>query len=259
MAQSPVRPQDLGAGAVVLRVREDLEDVVHQVPHQGLCDGVGEVHVVIVGEIALHRVHDHVRDAGRRLVRGQGEGADRVHDGELGPAQLVGIAQLHVAVLVRDDAGFAHLAARGRDREVALRRGLAQVEVPDFAVIRDAAGDGLGRVDDGTAADGEDEIHALLAAQVDALVDEGQPRVRNDPAQADEVHAAVAEQAADLVQQAGLLGALTAVMDQHLVTAVLLHESGHFFLGLLPEHDFGRGVIDEISHIQCVLYKYTKS
>ena len=214
-----------------------------------------------MGEIALHRVHDHVRHAGRRLVRGQGEGADRVHDGEPGPAHLVGIAQLHVAVLVRDDAGFAHLAARGRDgehagdREVAFRRGLAQVEVPDFAVIRDAAGDGLGRVDDGAAADGEDEIHALLAAQVDAFVDERQARVRNDPAQADEVHAAVAEQPADLVQQAGLLGALAAVMDQHLVAAVFLHEGGHFLLGLLPEHDFGRGMIDEISHIQCVFTK----
>ena len=77
-------------------------------------------------------------------------------------------------------------------------------------------------------------------------------------AQADEVHAAVAEQPADLVQQAGLLGALAAVMDQNLVTAVLFHEVGHFFLGLLPEHDFGRGMIDEISHNQCVFAKLRK-
>ena len=86
-------------------------------------------------------------------------------------------------------------------------------------------------------------------------MDEGQARVRNDAAEADEVHAAVAEQPADLVQQAGLLGALAAVMDQHLVAAIFLHEGGHFFLGLLPEHDFGRGVVDEIFHNPCVFAK----
>ena len=47
-------------------------------------------------------------------------------------------------------------------------------------------------------------------------------------------------------------------MDQNLVTAVLFHEVGHFFLGLLPEHDFGRGMIDEISHNQCVFAKLRK-
>ena len=206
-------------------------------------------------------MHHHIGHTCCRLIGRQGKGAARIHDGKLGTRHVVRISHLHVAVLVGDDARFAHLAACGRDgehagdREVALRRGLAQVEIPDFAVIRDAAGDRLGRVDDGAAADGEDEIHALLAAQVDALVDEGQPRVRNDAAQADEVHAAVAEQPADLVQQAGLLRALAAVMDQHLVTPVFLHEAGHFFLGLLPEHDFGRGVVDEISHNHCVFAK----
>ena len=199
-------------------------------------------------------MHHHVRDAGGRLVRRQGEGAAGIHDGELGAGDVVGIADLDVAVLVGDDARFAHLAAGGRDGQHArdgqadLGLGLAGVEVPDFAVVRHAIGDGLGGVDHAAAADGQQEIDALLAAEGDALVHLGQARIGDDAAQLEDFQPAFAEQVADLVQEAGLGGALATEVDQDLVAAVFLDQSGDLFFGMLSEHDLRRSVVVKISH-----------
>ena len=189
-------PHDLGAVAVVFRGLQDCENALLHRAQQGFGDRVGEGHIVIVREIALHRVHHDVRDTGSRLVRRQGKGTAGVHDGEFGTAEVVGVTDLVVAVLVGDDARIAHLAAGGRDgqhagdRQAGFRFRLAGIDVPHFAVERHAIGDCLQGIDDAAAADGQQEIDALAAAQFDALVDLGQARIGHDTAQLDHFQAA---------------------------------------------------------------------
>ena len=152
--QSPVghaaAPHNLGAVAIVLRILQHGEDGGLHAAQHGLGQVGGQVHIVVLREIALHGVHHHVGHAGSRLIGRQGEGAVRIHDGKLRARHVVRVAQLHVAVLVGDDAGFAHLAAgsgNGQHRchgQHRLRFGLAQVEVPNITVEAYAIGNALG-------------------------------------------------------------------------------------------------------------------
>ena len=64
---------------------------------------------------------------------------------------------------------------------------------------------------------------------------------------------ALPEQGEYLIQQAGFLGAPTAVMDQYLVAAVLLDKPGYLFLRFFSKYDFRGSVIDEITHYFSVL------
>ena len=81
--------------------------------------------------------------------------------------------------------------------------------------------------------DPDSEISKFAAAHADELED-FQP--------------AFAEQVADLVQEAGLAGALATEVDQDLVAAVFLDQSGDLFFGMLSEHDLRRSVVVKISH-----------
>ena len=256
--QSPVShasaPHDLRPLAIVLGIfQHGKHGGLHPAQH-GLGQVGGQVHVVVLGEIAFHGVHHHVGDAGRRLIGRQGERAARVHNGKLGPRHVVAIAQLHVAVLVGDDAGLAHLAAGGGDGEHGghgehlFRLGLAKVEVPHVAVVAHAVGYALRRVDDAAPAHGEDEVHTLPAAQVDALLGFRQPRIGHHAAQGEHLQAALAKQAADFVEQARALGALTAVVNQHFRAAILLCQTSHLLLRLFAEHHFRRRVVIKVFH-----------
>ena len=189
----------------------------------------GEVHIVVLCEIALHRVHHHVGHAGGRLVGRQGERAAGVHDGKLRAREVVRVAELHVAVLVGDDRRLAHLAAGGGDGQHTghgqhlRRRGFAKIEVPDVALVGYAVADALGRVDDAAATDGEQEVDALLAAQLDTLLSQRQTRIGHHAAERNVLYPTLAEQRTDLIEQPRLQGTLSAVMHQHLRATVFLH------------------------------------
>ena len=136
----------------------------------------GEVHIVILGEVAFHRVHHHIRHTSCRLIRRQGKSALGVQDGKLGTTQIVGITHLHIAILVGDHTRLTHLTTSSRDgqhrchRQHLLRFGLTHIDIPHVTLERYTIGDTLGRIDHTTTANGQDKVDTLLAAQVDTLL-----------------------------------------------------------------------------------------
>ena len=128
----------------------------------------------------------HVAHAGRGLVGGQREGELGVHDGELGAVGLAREATLEAELVVGDDAARGGLGAGGGDGEDAgdgelagrVELGLLCKEVPYVAVDRDARGDGLGRVDDRAAADGEHHVGLVGAGRRDAVAHKAHLGVR---------------------------------------------------------------------------------
>ena len=119
----------------------------------------------------------------------------------------MGVAQFHVAVLVGDDAGVAHLAAcsrngeHGGQRQHRLRSGLAQIEVPHVAVVGNTVADGFHGVDDAASTYGKQEVDTFAAAEVDALVHFRQAGIGHYAAQRDEGDALFLEQVAHFVEQ----------------------------------------------------------
>src|SRR5699024_10129503 len=140
------------------------------------------------------------------LVGGQGIGELGVHHGEPAPAVAAVVAPLEHALVLGDDRGVAHLAAGGGDGEHrpdggAAGGGVLPVEQVTYVkVVGEAVADGLGGVDDAAAPHGQDEVHALFFAQVDALVHQGQEGVGHHAAQGHIGDAGLLQGGADPVQ-----------------------------------------------------------
>ena len=220
-------PHEVRPAVIVLRLLEDAVRVPLDDAQHALAQLVGDVGVVVVDEVALEDVRHHVDDAARGLVVRQGVGQLRVEDGEDRPETLRAGALLLARVLVGDDGVRAALAPRGRDGEdgadrKGVRRLRAGVEIPDVAVILDAHRDGLGGVDDATAADGEDETDALLPAELYALLDEAEARVGLDAGELGDGDARVLQGFPDRIVEAGPLDAALTVMEED-VGGMLLH------------------------------------
>ena len=130
---------------------------------------------------------------------------------------------------------------------------LVGIEVPNVPVVGNYVCDCFGRVYDAAAAYGQNEVDAFLAANVDAFVDQGKTGIRNGPPGLDEVDAFIVEDPADLVQQAGLLGALASIMDEDLVPSISLDEFRYLLFRVPAENDLRRGIKIEIFHFRVCL------
>ncbi len=247
-------PHHLGAGVVVLRVLHQDLGVGHHRAQQALGDGIGDLHVAAVGEVALHGVHHDVGASAGGLVVRQRHGELRVHDGEFGPGEVAAVTALDLALLFGDHGGVAHLAARGGEGQYHAQgqagRGLALVvvEVPDVALVGHAVANGLGGVDRAAAAHGQQEVNALLLAQRDALVHQAQPRVRHRAAQRDIGDAGFIQRVRDLLQKPRAHHAAAAVVDQHLAAAEFPDQLRNPGLRVPAKDHLGGGVVLEIKH-----------
>ena len=154
------------------------------VAQQSLGDGVRERVAADVREVALERVHEDVADTRDELLPRHGVGELRVHERERGTIERRVDAALDAGLLVREHGGVARLAARRREREHGGDRRRARElrapapEIPDVRLrVRDAVRDRLRRVDDGAAADSEDEVRTEAQRLAHALARVGDERV----------------------------------------------------------------------------------
>ncbi len=172
-----------------MRIAGQHARIVHDVPHQRFAERVAERHVVVLVKIALHCVHENIRRAAGRLVGGQSHRQLRVHYGELCAGKVGVIGALERAFFVCDDAAVAHFAACDGDgqhdaeRQTGGRFPLFFEKVPHVALVCSAVGDGLRGVDHAAAADGQNEIDALTAAKLDALINQRKVRIGHHAAQ----------------------------------------------------------------------------
>ena len=112
------------------------------------------------------------------------------------------------AVFIGDHTGIAHFASGGRDgryggdRKTGSRNFCFQKEVPYVCPgICHAVADRLGRVDNASAAYGENEIHAFVSAQFDPFADFAKTGIRHNASQSNKIDAGVGETFFDLIQK----------------------------------------------------------
>ena len=241
-------PHDLAHGIVVLVVLDGNSRGIHDSLDEVLGHAVGEdIGFLDLGEVALERVHDDVGDAADELLLGDGEGQLRIHEGEDRAVERRVEADLAHRVLIRQHGGVARLAARsgecqyGTDGHGLFEFGAAAPEIPDVrAGVGHAVGDGLGRVDDAAATDGEDEVGFEGECLADALAHECDARVRLDAAEHLEGEPRGRQLALDAREQAAPDDAAAAVDDVDAARAVRAQFLGHAVLGMAAEDDLCR-------------------
>ena len=138
---------------VVLGLFHHHEGTVFDGAQQGFCQRIGKIHILMLAEIALHGVHHDIRSSCRSLVKRQGKGADRVHDGKLTATQITVTSTFEHALILGDDTTVAHLTAGSGDRQhcsdgqTGSGNTLAIPEIPYITLVRNTIANGLGRVD----------------------------------------------------------------------------------------------------------------
>ena len=199
-------------------------------------------------------MHHDVGGTGSGLVWWQRVGALRVHDGKLAPAEIAVHTPFQHALVMGNDAARRHLGTGGRDGQYdtygqrCLRHGLSVPEVPHVALVGYAVGDGLRRVDDRSATDGQDEIDTLTAAETDALLHLRQQGIRHYPTQLHKVDIGLVEHLFHLIKKSVATGAATTVVDEHLRTAILSDQLRKLSLRLTSEHHPRRGIEIKVLH-----------
>ena len=251
-------PHDFCARIIVFRIRHQDVCIGHHRAEQALGDRVGQLHGAAIVEVALHRVHADVRCTGHGLILRQSHRELRIHDGEARTCEIRVIGAFDTALVchLRDDGRVRHLGAGCCDRQYDALRGacarlaLEIVEIPDVArgLIRDSVADGLCGVDDGTAADGKDEVDTFLPTELDALVDLAEVRVRYDTAKLDIADPGFLELLFNRRHEARLLHTLTSVVDQNLRRALLLHKLSGFRSRIRTKHHLRRCIINKWQH-----------
>ena len=250
-------PHEVRPGGVVVGLGNGLGRGGQNGLEQGVAQPVGEIHVRGVGEVAFADVGDHVRRAAGGLIGRQGAGIAGVEDGELGPDHVgLGAAPLEVAFLQGNDAAVAALTAGGGDGQHgahgqgALNLGLAGEEVPEVPVIGHAEADGLGGIDDGAAAHGQEEVHILPAADLDALVDLAAAGVGLNAGELEVGNALGLQRGGHGVIGAVALDGAAAVNQQHPAAAEAFDESAGVLLLTVTEGKERGGVEYEPIHVQ---------
>ena len=248
-------PHEVCTGGVVVRVGNGPGSGVYHGAHESLAQTVRQGHVGGVGEVALTDVGQHVHSAAGGLIGGQGAGVAGVEDGELGADGVaLGAAPLEIACLLGDDAAVAALAAGGRDGQHRAHGegggdgSLAGEEVPEVPVVAHAHADGLGGIDDAAAAQGQQEVHALLAAKLDALIHLAAAGVGLDAGQLHIRQLCLGQGGGDGVIGAVFLHGAAAVDQQHLAAAEAAHQCAGVFLLPVAEGKEGGSIEGKVIH-----------
>ena len=170
-------PHHLGSRLIVVRIfHKDLRVFDHGA-HETFRDGVSDLHISAVCEVALHGVHQDIGATAGGLVRRESHCDLRVHDREYRAGDIVVVAALLESLIVCDNGAVAHLTSGSCDGQDNTHREacgcLADmlIEIPDIAIVCETVADGLRGVDNTAAADSQKKINALFLAELDSLTD----------------------------------------------------------------------------------------
>ena len=247
-------PHDICTGLIVVRILHDASALVHHGKDNAFQHSVGGLDILCRGEIALKSVRNDVRDSARSLERRKTLGQHRIHDGELGTDAVRLRRRFFQRFLVGDDGVGRTLAAGSRngqhdtDGKRSLRRA-SGVEVPEVTVIGDAHCDGLCRIDDAAATDGQHKINLFPTCDLDPFVDQTAAGVGFDAAKLDGAETFRCDGVLDTVKQAGFFRRLSAVNDHDPAAAELPDVFPGFVFPVASEDKIGRAVKIKVIHI----------
>ena len=167
---------------------------------------------------------------------------------------VLGQPHFRLPVLLRDDAAVGALAAGGGNgqhrahRQRALDFGLAGEEVPEITVVGDAHADGLGGVDDAAAANGQQEVRALLPGQVNAFIHLAAAGIGLDAPQLAPGNARFFQGGGGGVVSAVFPHGAAACHQQHLAAAELAHQCAYAAGLALPKGEESGGIERKVVH-----------
>ena len=257
-------PHDLCAGGVVVRFPHKNTCVVDDSLHQRFTDAVCDLHSLDIDEITLHGVHEDIHTAALRLILRKAVGKLRVHQGKFRTAEIAfGSTSFQPAILIGDDRGIAHLTSgscNGRDdadRKTGSRNFCLEIKIPDICPwICNAVPDRLGRVNNTSTADSENEIYVFFLTELDTFTYFGKTRVRDNAAQGNEINAGISKTSGNFVDQPGSDGTLASVMDQNFVTVLFLQNITNLQMRIFTKNNLCRGKIFKTAHNSYSLYTF---
>ena len=246
-AQQPVvsycaRQGDLRPSVVVSVIPFQDSGIAHDRAQHALAQSVGNVGVSGVGEIPFHNMAHHVADAVGHLVFRQSEIKLRIHNAEHRTKNHVSVGQLQLRLLIGDNGSVAGFAAgggqsqNGGNRQGSLDRLAGCEEIPHVAVIGHAHGDGLSGINDASSAYGQNKADAFPAAELNTLMDQGQPGIRLNASQFHKGNARFPQGGGYPVVEAAFFDASPAVVEKNLF-GVGLDQGANLGLGSLAEDD----------------------
>lgn len=157
---------------------------------------------------------------------------------------------------MREHGAGGLLGARPRNRKHGENRKrlfgarLAFEEIPGVALVLNADGHGLGGVDDGAAAHGDDGFHALIADPVDGVANEVHARIGLHAALFNRHEAFALEALQHPVEQPRAAGAAAAVEDKNF-SGTAERFANDFACALFcaaPENESRGIVVAEVEH-----------
>jgi hypothetical protein len=246
-------PHDLAPDVIIIRLFMHQISVIYDVLHRAFKQSVRNADGTDIREVSLHHMRQNIRDTAACLIRRQRVGKFRVHDGKRRIDQIAVQSPFQLALFLCDNAagtgfasgrGYSQYHANGERRFGAL---CARIEIPDVSIIRNTHGDGFSGVYRTSAADCENQIDIVLAADLDAFVYEREPGIRLHPAELDIFDAGPFQAGNDPIVYAVFLDAAAAVMKQYLF-AVLFCFSAKLFFGAFAEDDLCRVFEFKIDH-----------
>ena len=259
-------PHHLRSRVIMIGLFHKNPCVLHHSADQMFTDAVRQFHVVALIKVAFHRVHHDIHTSAGCLVFRQCHGKLRVHDRESCPAVIAAVASFQPSVLIRDDRRITHLRSCRGDRQhnsdgqTAGSLTFSRVEIPHIPFICHAVSDGLGRVDDASAAYCKDKIHAFLLTQADPFIDKRQSRVRHNASERYIRDPRLVQRPAHPLQKPALLHAAASVVYQHLTASLRPDQLAGLFLCSSAEDNLRRRIVIKILHpFSPSRYKVTRS
>ncbi len=217
-------PHQVGARFVVIRMGEGDRRVLDDGLHHAFLEAVEHIHAALfIDEVVFHNMGENVGAAAGGLVLADGIGQRRVQERNRRAEVRVGDDELLLGFRVGDHADGVHFGAGrsegedGHDREAFADGRFTDAEIPSVAVIEGGRRDTLRTVDDGAAADGEEDVNAFVFADLGAGVDGGHLRVRIHARKLEPGQARLFDGVDDLVIQTGALDGTAAIYNKHLL------------------------------------------
>ena len=243
-----------GAELIVGRICHQLFACYAYIPYQTFAQGICNAHRAVCGKIALHAVHHYIRNAAGRLICRERHSPFRIHYSETGAAEIAVAAAFLAFFGIGEDAAVAHLAAAGGNGEdhpywqCRLRLCFAVEEIPQVAVVPHPIGDSFGGIDYAASSHRKDEIHSLPEAEIHPLQDKVQMGIGHHAAKKRIRQAGCIQHIFYLGDKAAAHCTSSAVMDEHLGSAIFFQKGDYLFFAFTAEDNLGRCIVNEIAH-----------
>ena len=234
-------------------VGQQHTNVADGAAHDGLVDVIGEVVLVRLAKISLHRVAQRIERAGDDLLKRHGHRVVGVEEGKI--CLCAPECALDLFVLVGDDRAVVHLGASAEHRDDGAQRDelrgavmLGVLKLPQVLAQHGLRGNDLAAVGDRAAANRQNQVNMVFFCQLRALLHFGVGGVGHDAGELDDIFARAVQDVGDFRIHTVALDGTAAVGQQHIGAVIGQQAFQILFYAALPKIDLGGVFKNEVVH-----------